>query len=93
MNKTRLTDEEVIAAARFASPEEMTQDPHERMLIELSCYVAEKAGKDLKLVVWPNGVAAMVDGDPANREAWNRLLVKSFRSATSGRSGPVMLDL
>jgi hypothetical protein len=41
------------------------------------------------VVYWPNGVAALANGDPAEKISWNALLLSTYRQAEAGLTGPL----
>lgn len=45
-------------------------------------------GREMYLVTWPNGIAAMVDSEPGTAE-WDALIVKTYLACLLNYVGPV----
>ena len=66
-------------------------DSHSRLASEfaLAHHVLSKlAGREIYVVTWPNGIAAMVDAEPGTSE-WDDLLVKTYTACLQNHVGPV----
>lgn len=87
-----IIDAEILATARFASPEEVAIDERELAVIRMVTQVAKLAGKQIYLIAWPNGITILVDELPSNRSAWEALIVKSYRAAITGWVGTVSVQ-
>jgi hypothetical protein len=80
---TILRDVRVVTTANIAS------HPNLASKFALAHNVLSKlAGREIYVVTWPNGVAAMVDADPGTA-GWNDLLVTTYIACLQNHVGPV----
>ncbi len=79
----------LVASARIVAPEEAALNGSELVLMKISLRLARMAGVPLRVVQFPDGVAAMVVGDPNDTEAWLAMLAKVHAAAIAGQVGPV----
>jgi hypothetical protein len=78
-----LRDVRIVTAANI--------DSHPRLANEfvLAHNVLSKlAGREIYLVTWPNGVAAMVDAEPGTT-GWDDLLIQTYAACLQNHVGPV----
>jgi hypothetical protein len=78
-----LRDVRIVTAANI--------DSHPRLANEfvLAHNVLSKlAGREIYLVTWPNGVAAMLDAEPRTTR-WDDLLIQTYTACLQNYVGPV----
>jgi hypothetical protein len=85
-----MTDTEILATARFATPEAVALNNRELAAMKLWVQIGKLLGKRSGFVTWPNGITISVDEAPSDRSAWEALLVKSYRAAEAGWLGLVV---
>ena len=66
-------------------------DSHSRLADEFALAhnaLSKLAGREIYLVTWPNGIAAMVDAEPGTK-GWDDLLIQTYTACLQNHVGPV----
>ena len=67
-------------------------ESHSRLANEFALahnVLSKLAGREIYLVTWPNGIAAMVDAEPGTR-GWDDILIKTYTACLQNYVGPVV---
>ncbi len=88
-----ISDGEILNSVKIVSPEEAASNKAELVMLKASIRVAAMSGKTLRVIKWPNGIAALVDCDPVDTEHWEQLLLKSYRGAIRGNPGQYSVEV
>ena len=79
-----LCDARIITGANVGSSSQLASELTLANICSMLC------GRGFYLVVWPNGITAIVDAEPGTTE-WADLLVKIFEGGLQNQIGPVGL--
>jgi hypothetical protein len=80
---------EILRDARIVTTDNIASHPRLKSEFALAHNVLSKlAGREIYLVAWRNGIAAMVDAEPGTT-GWDELLVKTYVACLQNYVGPV----
>ena len=89
MKQECVWDERIALRGEIVMPSDVTQDREEQTELEFMLRAGTAVGFPVALVRWPDGVVAMVPGDPKNAVAWRENLVGIYAFARMDQIGAV----
>ena len=81
---------QILREARIVTAADVGSSPQLASQLALANICSKLCGREFYVVLWPNGITAMVVAEPGTTE-WADLLVTTFEGGLQNRIGPVVL--